>query len=164
MEASLAAEADISPEGIDIGARLIACLGDLSTAVRKLQARPRPLPWDVCHPVPLEPLASAAAGSLIDERWQPRQYYTWQIMLISIFFGAGATSALAYTTADASGILPNNARKSFVPDAAGMAVWEPKGLLLNPGDQLSFTSAGGGITVTGQAIEVRTDWLTDYLM
>ena len=163
MESSLAVEAEISPDEIDIGARLVACLTNLSTAVRRMQAWPR-IPWEDCHPIPLEPLASSAAGPLIDERWQPRQYYTWQIMLISVFFGAGATSAIAYETADASGLLPNNSRKSFVPDAANMAVWEPKGLFLNPGDQLSFVSAGGGITVTGQAIEIRTAVLPEYLI
>lgn len=159
-----AVEPDAGGAGVDIGLRLIASVESLDGAVRRLQAGRDLIPWEDCHPVDLFPLASAGAVPLIDERWQPRQGFTWQVLLLTVSFGAGATSAVVYTTADASGLIPSNSRKSFLPDTAGMAVWEPKGLLLGPGSQLSWLSAGGGITVSGQAVEVRTHLLPLYLM
>lgn len=161
---AIATEQDTGEAGaqLDISLRLIAALESLDGAVR---GRGRDLiPWEDCHPVDLFPLASSSAVPLIDERWQPRQGWTWQVLLLTVTFGAGATSAVVYTTADASGLIPSNSRKSFLPDTANMATWEPKGLLLGPGSQLSWLSAGGGITVSGLAVEVRTHLLPLYLM
>lgn len=151
---------------LDIFGRLAVCLDGLTDAARRLaEARERDrIAWEECHTVQLSPLSNSAAGNLVDERWQPRQKWAWQVLLLTVTFGAGATSAIVYETADPSGLVANNARHSFTPDAAGMATWEPKGLLLLPGNQLSWTSAGGGITVSGAAVEVKLSRLPDYLL
>lgn len=161
IEAGPAAEVEL-----DVAGRLELCLGRVADAARRMaDARERErISWEDCHTIPLATLASSAAGNLIDERWQPRAGWAWQVLLLTVTFGAGATSAILYKTADASGIIAGNAKRSFLPDTAGMATWEPKGLLLLPGHQLSWASAGGGVTVSGEAVEVRFGRLPDYLL
>jgi hypothetical protein len=166
MTSQAASEAPGVTAELDVFGRLSVCLDGLTDAARRLaEARERDrIAWEECHTIPLAPLSSAAAGNLLDERWQPRTGWAWQVLLLTVTFGAGATSAIVYETADASGIVPNNAKHSFIPDAASMATWEPKGLLLLPGNQLSWSSSGGGITVSGAAVEVKLSRLPDYLL
>jgi hypothetical protein len=155
----------------DIMVRIAACLDLVGGASRRLadamdRARQMEmLDWDDCHPVDLAPLALAGAGSVTDERWQPRAGFAWQILLITITFGAGATEAIMYKSADGSGAVPSNALQGFTPNATtSVATWEPKGLLFLPGQQALFVSTGGGLTVRGEAVEIALSKFPAYLM
>lgn len=151
---------------VDFWGKLALTLDGMTDAARRLAAareRDR-CEWMDCHPIPLNPLAISGAGPLIDERWGPRKGFAWQILLLTVTFGAGATSATVYRTADATGLFAANAKQDFLPDANSMATWEPKGLILLPGTQLSWLAAGGGITVSGEAIEIAIERLAAYLM
>jgi hypothetical protein len=160
------------PEGPpDLMVRIAACLDLVGGASRRLadamerQRQLEELEWEDCHPIPLAPIATGAAGSLTDERWQPRAGFAWQVLLITITFGAGATEAVMYKTADGSGSTPNNTRQGFTPNATtSIATWEPKGLIFLPGQQALFVATGGGITVTGEAVEIALGKLPAYLM
>lgn len=150
--------------GLELIARIGACIGDVGAELRRQRLAAR-LAWDDCHPIEIFPSAINAAGTLGDERWQPREGFAWQILLLTVTFGAGATYAVAYQSADPSGALPKNALHDFVPNAtSSMASWEPKGKILLPGQQLLFASTGGGITVRGDAVEIAIDKLPAYLM
>lgn len=153
---------------LDISARLVATLDGVSDAARQLAAsRTRDqLSWEDCHPIDIAALQTpgGAAGFITDERWQPREKWAWQVLLITVTFGAGGTSAVLYQTASAEGTVANNSLKSFIPDAASTAVWEPKGLILLPGHQLGLQAAGGGATLRGKAVEIYLPRLPEYLM
>jgi hypothetical protein len=152
--------------GVDIMARIAVCLDTVGAAARDLAiARDRErLDWEDCHPIDIAPVSMGAAGIITDERWQPRKGWAWQVLLITVVFGAGGTSAQLFKSADASGAVPSNALHNFLPDANGWASWEPKGLILLPGQQLLTSAAGSGATVRGQAVEIALHRLPDYLM
>jgi hypothetical protein len=153
--------------GLTLMAQLAVTLETAGNAAARLAdiANRAQLDWEDCHPVPLSPLSNAAAGPLTDERWQPRKGWAWQVLLVTVTFGAGATYAVMYDAAGTEGQIASNARHDFVPSAVSeMAEWEPKGLIVMPGHQMSFASVGGGITVSGQAIEIALDKLPAYLM
>jgi hypothetical protein len=159
------------PEPSDIMVRLAACLDLVGGASRRLadamerQRLREELQWEDCHPIDLAPVSIAGAGSLTDERWQPRAGFAWQILLVTVTFGAGATEAVMYKSADASGATPNNALNGFTPNAVtSIGVWEPKGLIFLPGQQALFAATGGGITVRGEAVEIALGQLPPYLM
>jgi hypothetical protein len=151
---------------LDIGARLVLALDSVTAAAGRLAAaRERDaLAWEDCHPIDIAPVSEAAAGIITDERWQPRKNWAWQVLLLTVVFGGGATSAVLYKSADPTGAVSNNALKSFIPDAAGVAAWEPKGLILLPGQQLMLSSAGGGALMRGEAVEIALPRLPEYLM
>lgn len=148
---------------LDVVARLALSIGELGDAAARLAAARERIAWEDCHTIPLAALAGTGAA-LVDERWQPRPGWAWQVLLLTVTFGAGATSAVLYESASVEGLIPNNALRSFLPDAANMATWEPKGLLVLPGHQLSWLAAGGPVTVAGRAVEVRLARLPDYLI
>jgi hypothetical protein len=155
----------------DIMVRIAACLelvggasGRLADAIERQRQREM-LEWEDCHPIDLAPIAIGAAGNLTDERWQPRAGFAWQILLVTVTFGAGATEAIMYKSADATGAVASNALQGFTPGAVtGTAVWEPKGLIFLPGQQALFAAAGGGVTVRGEAVEIALGQLPAYLM
>jgi hypothetical protein len=161
-----ASEAPPPGIGAELWAQISLCLDRVGGAARDLAAaveRDR-LGWEDCHPIDIDPVAIASAGSMTDERWQPRKGWAWQVLLLTVVFGAGGTSGSLYKSADGSGALANNALHDFIPDTIGWASWEPKGLILLPGQQLLLTSAGGGATMRGQAVEIALHRLPDYLM
>lgn len=157
-----------APEGLglDIMARIAVCLETVGGAARDLAlARERDrLGWEDCHPIDIDPVAIAGAGSMTDERWQPRKGWAWQVLLLTVVFGAGGTSGALYKSADPTGAIASNGLHDFIPDAIGWATWEPKGLILLPGQQLLLTAAGAGATMRGQAVEIALHRLPDYLM
>ena len=136
----------------------------LRANTRAMQAprRARPeIPWDACHPIPLNPMASNAAGFLGwgDERWTPPAGFAWHVTEIAVVMGAGTTSWTLYRDGGQSG---SAAFQFFQSQVSGLL--EPRALILMPGNNLNFNSAGGGITVSGLAVEVALDWLPAYLM
>lgn len=140
-------------------AAMVGVVARASSAIERMAAaghRPR-VPWEACHPVPLNPLASSAAGAVSDERWEPREGFAWHVMRVTPKFGAGATAAVMYRDSVAA-----DAWRLNTLSADGVA-WEPRGLILLPGQRLIAAGVGGGITVNGDAIEVALDWLPDYL-
>lgn len=151
---------------LDIGGRLVIALDNVTAAAQKIaeQRRRDRLSWDDCHPIDITANQSNAAGFLTDERWQPRATWAWQVLLLTVVFGAGATAAVLYQTASADGALAANALNDFLPDTAGIGTWEPKGLILLPGHQLALQSAGGGVTMRGKAVEIALPRLAEYLM
>lgn len=118
------------------------------------------------HPVQLAPIAAAGAVANLgagDERWSPRQGWAWDIQSWSVTFGAGTTSAtIARDQSDPSGAWN---KMTLDPPAAGStAYWHPGGhLILLPQQRFVWSSAAGGITVSGEATEVAIDCLPDYL-
>lgn len=159
----VAEDGQVPPDGaaaVELAAGLDFILS-LSAAVkdntRALRAAAAPVRWEDCHPVPLAPVASpnGVAGTINDERWEPREGFAWHIVAVSVVFGAGTTLATVYR--DAVGA--QNQRNS---QATGF-LWEPKAEILLPNSRLVFTSVGGPITVSGDAIEISLDFLPTYL-
>lgn len=152
--------------GAELGAQLEVRIGELADAADRLaRARMRDqCEWAECHPIPLAPVAIPAAGNVIDERWAPRTDWAWQVVLLSVTFGAGATAATVYEASGEAGLIAANALRNFAPNAGGMDWWEPKGLIVLPNQALSWQAAGGGITVSGRAVEISMAKLADYLM
>ena len=153
--ASPAAGAEVGGE-LAIMVRLAAALESNAAAIRA-SAAPTQIAWEKCHPIPLHPLAQSAAGTLDDERWQPRQGWAWQIMGMAFTLGAGGTS---YSVWEDSPNDPTNLQ--FSATVSGR--WEPNDFFILPGSRLVFTSVGGGLTVCkGKAVEIALDSLPGYL-
>jgi hypothetical protein len=161
------------PEGaaaeLELYARMAIALDKNSAELARSRAAGR-IPWEACHPVPLNPITLTAAGNVNDERWEPRGSWVWHITRISVQSNAagGATSALAI--ADSANMGGATNLQSFPPPGsvatAGsfLGCWEPKGLFMMPGSRILMQGTGGGITANGQAIEIALDWLATYLM
>jgi hypothetical protein len=154
---------------LEVFARLAVAL-DANTSRMAAAIAAGAVPWEVCHPIPLNPITNTAAGSVSDERWEPREGFAWHITRVSVQSNAngGATSALVV----ADSVISSGAYnlQSFPPPgtagAAGsfLGCWEPKGLFLMPGNRLILQTSGGGAIANGQAIEIATDWLSRYLL
>lgn len=151
---------------LDIGARLALCLNDIAAALARQAAAAEldRLEWADCHPIDIPVLSSAAAGQLTDsDRWGPMAGWAWMITRLTFTLAAGGTSVTVYQDAgvDRSGnALTGNALLG--PVASG--TWEPKGKFLLPGRKLVVVSAGGGVTVGGEGIEIALPRLPAFLM
>lgn len=146
---------------LKVMAALAVALQANTRAVRASRAARPEIPWEACHPIPLSPLASNAAGWLGqgDERWTPPAGFAWHVMWIAEVLAAGATSWALYRTGGTSASAAYQVISSTVS-----GLFEPRGLVLMPGEYLAHQAVGGGVTVNGQAIEVALDWLPAYLM
>jgi hypothetical protein len=154
---------------LEVFARLAVSLDDNTRAMAKAIAAGN-VPWEACHPIPLNPITNAAAGPLSDERWEPREGFAWHITRVSVQSNGagGATSALIV----ADSVISSGAYnlQSFPPPGATAAAgaflgcWEPKGLFLLPGNRLILQTTGGGAIANGQAVEIDLRWLSRYLM
>lgn len=161
------------PEGpgaeLELFARLAIALDRNSDQLRMNRAAGR-IPWDACHPIPLNPIANTAAGTITDERWQPREGFVWHITRVSVQSNAagGATSALAVQ--DSANMDGATNLQSFPPPGstatAGsfLGCWEPKGKFLMPGSTMLIQAIGGGVIANGEAVEVALDWFPTYLL
>lgn len=153
---------------LEVMGRLAVALDGNSAELRASRAAAR-IPWEVCHPIPLNPITINAAGTANDERWEPREGWYWHITRISVQSNAasGATSAVAALDSVAAGMAN---LQSFPPAgstaaaAAFLGCWEPKGLIIGAGQRIIVTGTGGGLIANGQAIEIYKDWLPTYLM
>lgn len=153
---------------LEVMGRLAVALDGNAAELRASRAAAR-IPWEACHPVPLNPITVNAAGAVADERWEPREGWFWHITRVSVqsLAASGATSALAALDSLAAGAAN---LQSFPPAGATatagafLGCWEPKGLIIGAGQRLMVSGTGGGFIANGQAIEIAADWLPTYLM
>lgn len=142
---------------LDIAARLAVCLDGLAAAARRLEvtARASKLAWESCHVVQVTPNVTSAAGVIDDpDRWGPRAGWAWMITRLTIVMAAGAT-ATVYRDAPTSG------NELLYQVNAG--VWEPKGMILLPGQRLVVTASAQAV-VNGDAVEMPLDMLPAFLL
>lgn len=122
---------------------------------------PRPrIPWAACHPVPIMGaiLITAGAGTLDQpDMYGPKDPYWWDLRDISLW-GWSAGTVTLYKNSTSGTILA----QATVP---GNFTWS-KNKILGPRDRLLFGATGitGSVQFEGQAIEVETSWLPEYIM
>lgn len=170
-EAADPGEAGAGGGGLDLElfARLAVALGQNTEELRQHRVHPS-IPWEVCHPAPLNPITGTVAGAVNDERWEPRQGWFWHITRISVQSNAagGATSALAVldsvNTQGAGNLQQFPPAGSTATAGSFLGCWEPKGLFIGAGTRLLIQGVAGGCIANGQAVEIRADWLPTYLM
>lgn len=145
---------------LDIFARLSVSLDSAAAEMRKNRNAAK-IPWEYCHPIPLNPINVPAGGVVSDERWEPREGFAWHVVRMSVV-STGATTVSAFRDTTAANAWMVN---SFTGTAnAFLGLWEPKGEFLLAGNRLIFSAVAGTATVNGQAIEVAIDWLPTYLL
>jgi hypothetical protein len=171
-DAAQAAAGDSGGAGVelDVFGRLAVAL-DRNSAEHRAARAAAQIPWEYCHPILLAPVAINGAGTINDERWEPRESWVWHILRVSVQSNAagGATSALlAQDSANVAGAFN---LQSFPPAGSAalvagsfMGCWEPKGKFLMAGQRLILTAVAGGAIINGEAIEIARDWLPTYLM
>ena len=164
----------VSDRGYSGGPEFGGLLADLTVAVGQLRERmaePGPqkprIPWPACHPVWFTgqiPL-TAGAGTLLNVNlYGPELNYWWDLRYVSVW-GFTAGTVTIYRNGLAGSTLGEQlGQTTGVP---GQFTWSAQ-TLLSPQDNLVFgatgINAGGVVNVTGQAIEVETAWLPEYLM
>jgi hypothetical protein len=149
---------------LSVFARLAVSLDGAAAEMRKQRQAARKA-WEHCHPIPLVTLTNTGAGTITDERWQPRQSWAWQVLRVSVVSNSSGGATAAALFRDSAGADGAYQLQAFAGSAGSfLGVWEPKGMFLLPGQQMVWTSTGGGITVNGEAIEIALDWLPTYLM
>lgn len=155
---------ETSPAGLELDADInfvLALRSAVEANTRALRG-PRPrIPWEACHPVPLNPINLSAGATGSDERWEPREGVAWHVVRVGVV-SQTATAAAVFRDTPAAGAWQVQA---FTMAAGAFAApWEPRGLILLPGQRLVWTATGGTATVNGDAIEVDLDWLATYLI
>lgn len=155
--------------GLDVMAQLSVALGSNTDEMRRTRES-LVIPWEVCHPAPLNPVAIPGAGTLNDERWEPRPGWCWHVTRVSVqsALTGGATSAILAQDSGAAAGAYN--LQSFPPvgttavAGAFLGCWEPKGYFMMPGDRLILITTGGGAIMNGSVVEIALAWLSRYLM
>jgi hypothetical protein len=153
-------EGNGSSGGVDgLLAELKLMLGSMADAAAK-PVSPR-VPWEGAHPVPIlgaVPISGGAGTNALNANlYGPGTPYHWDLRRLSCW-GFSAGTVTVYLN-NASG------EQIAVFPSAGQTTWSSQ-VLLTPGDRLVFVAAGitGSVFFGGQAIEVRSEWLPDYLM
>jgi hypothetical protein len=140
-------------------ARLDLLLGRMEQDSQPRETQPR-TPWQACHPVPIQGqiTISGGAGTLdVPDLYGPHDSFWWDLRQLAVWgFTAGTVTVFRNS---ASG--PQIA-STTVP---GEFTWSAQHLL-GPRDRLIFVASGitGVVNVDGQAIEIETAWLPDYLV
>jgi hypothetical protein len=114
----------------------------------------RPGP-DACWPLRLPPVSATAATNFDPVDWGPPTGRAWRIDEVTITL-SGASSVAFYKEA----IQPVNLR--FLTSSAG--IWEPRFLMLLPGERLIAVFTGGGATVAIEGEQIGLDWLPEYML
>lgn len=146
------AEADSIPG--QIGAKAAA-----GAAAAAGPPRPR-IPWRACHPVPILgaiPLSSGAGTLDQPDMYGPKDPYWWDLRdLVAYGFTAGTITVYLNSSAG---------QPLAVATVVGEFTWSANHLLA-PRDRLVFVASGitGNALVGGQAVEIETLWLPEYLM
>lgn len=137
-----------------------AALGQIQAA-QAAQSRPRPrVPWLSCHPVPILGAIQLAAGAgTLDQpdMYGPKDPYWWDLRRLTLW-GWTAGTVTVYL---------NNPNGTPLATATtpGEFTWSAQHLL-TPRDRMVFSATGitGTVEIDGQAIEIETPWLSDYLV
>lgn len=135
---------------------MVGSLRESATAPR----RPR-VPWEACHPVPIAPggiLLSAGAGTAdLPDSLGPKDPWWWDLRSLAAWgFTAGTVTAF---------LNDKNGAELAVWNTPGEFTWSSQKMLA-PRDRIIFVAASitGTVSLTGQAIEVASPWLPEYLM
>lgn len=154
------ANPDSDDGGSFTGAAVELILGKLDQmAAESRQAHPR-IPWQACHPIWLTgqvPL-SAGAGTLNQGNlYGPEGGYWWDLRTISVW-GFTAGTVIVYLNAVGGEELGSTT-------GPGQFNWSAQELL-GPQDNIITQASGvtGSVNVIIRAIEVKTEWLPEYLM
>jgi hypothetical protein len=118
------------------------------------------IPWDSCHPVPIlgQISITSGAGSVdYPDMYGPHDPYWWDVRSIKVWgFTAGTVTCYLNST---------NGAQVFEATAPGEFTGSAT-TVLGPRDRLIFSATGitGTVSFGGQAIEIHTAWLPEYLM
>ena len=148
---------DGGPELTGLLAELAVTLGSLKQAVNGDRPRRPVIPWEACHPVPI--VADFSANGTIDQpdMYGPKDPYWWDLRSLGVWgFTAGTVTVFLNSTSG------QQIASATVP---GEFDWSAQ-RLLGPRDRLIFVVSGltGVAHFAGQAIEVETSWLPEYLL
>src|SRR6266852_5169470 len=143
------------------GVAVAAILGKLD-ALGIQQSGPREprIPWAACHPVWFTgqiPLSGGAGTLLNSNLYGPELSYWWDLRSVAVWgFTAGTVTIYRNNV---------NGEQLGATSTPGEFTWGAQ-KLISPQDSLIFGATGvtGVVNVVGQAIEVQSDWLPEYLM
>lgn len=146
-----------SPSGLLAGAT--TTLGGLGAPGHADKLRTPVIPWEACRPVPIRasPITTAAGTVDLPDQLGPHDPYWWDIKRLG---------AWGFTAGTLTVFLNNTAGEQLAAySTPGNVTWSTQ-LLLAPRDRLILVAAGitGTVQITGQAIEVATPWLPEYLL
>lgn len=152
--------------GLEADAQLSVQIGNLATALqrersdaaaRRIERSHAIFPFDF-NPATV-PLAAGAGTLNSPGLYSPNEGYFWDIKKIT---AASFTAGSVAMYKDAA----NDANSEVVFASAGSYFFGTGQLLLNSNDFLVFVAAGitGNVTISGRAIQVRADYLADYLL
>jgi hypothetical protein len=151
-----------APPGMAAMVELAASVGDLRKAITEGGTgvlRGPKVPWEACHPVPIRAGAIATAAGTVDipDLLGPHDPYWWDVRRIGAWGFTAGTLTLFLNSAQGEQLAAWSAPGNFT--------WGTS-LLLAPRDRLVFVAAGlvGAAQITGQAFEVETLWLSEYLL
>lgn len=118
------------------------------------------IPWAACHPVPIMgviPLTAGAGTLDAADLYAPKDPYWWDVRDLSVW-GFTAGTVTVYKNSTSGTVLA-------VTSVAGDFTWSAQ-KILGPRDRLIFGATGitGSVQFEGQAIEIETAWLPEYLM
>ncbi len=143
------------------GLALEALLGKLDgmTLARKGLAEPR-IPWEACHPIWFTgsiPLTGGAGTLLQSNLYGPELPYWWDVRSVALWgWTVGTVTIYRNST---------SGEQFGAATTPGEFTWGAQ-KLIGPQDSLVFGATGitGSVFVAGQAIEVESQWLPEYLM
>lgn len=121
--------------------------------------RPR-IPWAYCHPVPIIgaiPITAGAGTFDQPDMYGPKDPYWWDLRDLSLW-GWTAGTVTVFKNSTSGSVLA-------LTTTPGDFTWSAQ-KILGPRDRLIFVATGitGSVQFEGQAIEVETSWLPEYLM
>lgn len=112
-------------------------------------------PPSACWPLRVSPQQATAATNYDPVDWGPPTGRAWRIDMVVITL-SGASQVSFYKEA----IQPVNLR--FQTTTSG--VWEPRMLMMVPGERLIATFTGGGAIVAIEGEQIDIDWLAAYML
>jgi len=151
---------DGGPELTGLLAELAVTLGSLKQAVNGDRPRKPVIPWEACHPVPILGTVQLTAGAgTLDQpdMYGPKDPYWWDLRSLGVWgFTAGTVTVFLNSA---------NGQQLAAASTPGEFDWSAQ-RILGPRDRLIFVAAGitGTAQLGGQAIEVETSWLAEYLL
>lgn len=140
-----------------------ALLGSVTSRMdRDLLAAPR-IPWNGTHPVSFQgviPISGGAGTVNLADMYGPKDPYWWDLRTLDVWGFTAGTFTLTKNSPTGTGGL--QLAQTTVP---GEFTWGSQHLLA-PRDWLVFNATGitGTVQFYGEAIEVETAWLPEYLM